>query len=44
MPIKDIAILIPAYNAEATLGETLESIQNLEGGLERVEAVYIGTL
>lgn len=40
-PCQDVCILIPAYNAEATLAETLRSIQEQDGGLDRVEAVYL---
>ena len=38
---KDVCILIPAYNAGATIAETLQSIQEQNGGLDRVEAVYL---
>jgi glycosyltransferase involved in cell wall biosynthesis len=40
-PRQDVCILIPAYNAETTIAETLRSVQDQEGGLDRVEAVYL---
>ncbi|WP_392534630.1 glycosyltransferase family 2 protein [Nostoc sp. C117] len=36
-----IAILIPTFNNEDTLGYTLESIQSQEGWIEKVSSVYI---
>src|SRR5262249_5773265 len=36
-----IAILIPAFNSEKTIGETLASIQRQDGDLNAVEAVYL---
>src|SRR5580704_12145113 len=38
---RDVAVLIPAYNAEMTIAETLLSIQAQEGGLDRIAAVYL---
>jgi GT2 family glycosyltransferase len=38
---QDVCILIPAYNAEMTIAETLLSIQAQEGGLDRIAAVYL---
>jgi GT2 family glycosyltransferase len=40
-PVKDCAIIIPAYNAAATIAETLQSIQALPVGLERLHAVMV---
>lgn len=38
---KDIAIIVPAYNASATVRETLGSIQEQQGGLDRVACVVL---
>ena len=38
---RDIAILIPAFNASATIAETLDSIQRQEAGLDRAWAVIV---
>jgi GT2 family glycosyltransferase len=39
--IQDIAIIVPAFNAAATVRETLESIQRQQSGLDRVVAVAL---
>ena len=39
--IQDIAIVVPAYNAAATVRETLESIQTQRSGLDRVLCVAL---
>jgi len=38
---KDIAIIVPAYNASDTIRETLESIQTQQSGLDRVSCVVL---
>jgi glycosyltransferase involved in cell wall biosynthesis len=38
---KDIAIIVPAFNASSTIRETLESIQLQQSGLERVSCVVL---
>jgi len=38
---KDCAIIIPAYNAAATIVETLNSIQHLPSGMERIHSVIV---
>jgi GT2 family glycosyltransferase len=40
-PRKDIAILVPAYNASSTIRETLESIQAQQASLDRVLCVVV---
>ena len=40
-PVKDIAIIVPAYNASGTVRETLESIQNQQSGLDRCACIVV---
>jgi glycosyltransferase involved in cell wall biosynthesis len=36
-----IAVLIPSFNSESTIGETMRSLQNLESGWESVDSVVL---
>ncbi len=38
---KEVAIIVPAYNARTTIKETLESIQSQQSGLERLSGVVV---